>query len=253
MPINSEVIEFGAALLDAKDLDPVYDILSISQMNQAQMASWLVAYSMFYHAGLARKLSEADDLYLAALDGYDTHPRSEERRHFRGAAGRKAIASLSEATPLEHLAWWYRAPWDFNSVAKRIKSYSLYGPWVAFKLADMGERIFRHPIDFSSCQLDIFKEPRAGAALAYSGDEHYNITESELTSVIEAITNELNGRGYLAPPWGDRPLNVQEAETILCKWKSHKHGHYPIGKDKKAVKEALERYGYASTLLGTYS
>jgi len=45
---------------------------------------------------------------------------------------------------------------------------------------------------------------------------------------------------YKAPPWFDRPLNIQEAETILCKYKSHTHGHYPVGKDVAAVKKALE-------------
>src|SRR6185437_10528018 len=50
----------------------------------------------------------------------------------------------------------------------------------------------------------------------------------------------------LAPPWRDRPVNIQEIETVLCKWKSHLHGRYPVGKDTSEVKHGLYAWGKCS-------
>ena len=46
-----------------------------------------------------------------------------------------------------------------------------------------------------------------------------------------------------APPRYERAVNVQEVETILCKWKSHQHGHYPVGKDLHEVDKHLKGWG----------
>lgn len=52
----------------------------------------------------------------------------------------------------------------------------------------------------------------------------------------------LSGLDGQAPPRFDRPLNVQEAETVLCKWKSYSGGHYEIGEDVAACREGLSRF-----------
>jgi hypothetical protein len=43
-----------------------------------------------------------------------------------------------------------------------------------------------------------------------------------------------------APPARDRLVNVQECETVLCKYKSHINGHYPPGKDTLEVLHGLK-------------
>ena len=52
---------------------------------------------------------------------------------------------------------------------------------------------------------------------------------------------------YQAPPQMDRPINIQEVETILCKWKSHLNGHYPTGNDIAEVRHGLVKYGRCRT------
>jgi hypothetical protein len=42
-----------------------------------------------------------------------------------------------------------------------------------------------------------------------------------------------------APPSGNRMCGLQEIETILCKWKSHINGHYPVGNDVREIRHAL--------------
>ena len=46
--------------------------------------------------------------------------------------------------------------------------------------------------------------------------------------------------GWFAPPEFDRLIDVQETETILCKWKSYLGGHYEIGKDTREIEERLK-------------
>lgn len=36
---------------------------------------------------------------------------------------------------------------------------------------------------------------------------------------------------------------VQEAETVLCKYKSYRNGHYFVGKDTKEIRYALKGWG----------
>jgi hypothetical protein len=48
-----------------------------------------------------------------------------------------------------------------------------------------------------------------------------------------------------APPGFERDINIQEIETILCKWKSYMKGHYQIGEDIEACRVALSFKDYA--------
>ncbi len=43
----------------------------------------------------------------------------------------------------------------------------------------------------------------------------------------------------LAPPHYDRNVNIQEIETICCKYKAHTKGHYAIGHDWEAIAKSL--------------
>lgn len=238
--MDGKVLEFGSSLLDAGDLDPVYNYLHEQNFSSSKLKRWLMAYSMFYHCGVAEYLSEFDksDFWHEVYAGLKEFPRGEERRHFRGKAAWKAVNYLSDFWPESLIDSFYKEK-DFVSVSKAVQRLPLYGPWIAFKMADIGERVLDKKIDFSNCALGIYKEPRAGAALVLRGEENANINDWELEQVVRYITDVLNGKGYMAPPTFDRPLNVQEAETILCKYKSHLHGHYPVGKDINAVQKAL--------------
>jgi hypothetical protein len=44
---------------------------------------------------------------------------------------------------------------------------------------------------------------------------------------------------YEAPPFGERKVNIQEVETILCKFKSHLSGHYPWQNDTIEIRAGL--------------
>jgi hypothetical protein len=46
----------------------------------------------------------------------------------------------------------------------------------------------------------------------------------------------------MAPPRRERLIGPQEAETILCKWKSYLNGHYQIGEDTESCEKGLKLF-----------
>jgi len=52
--------------------------------------------------------------------------------------------------------------------------------------------------------------------------------------------------GYKAPPYQDRSINIQELETVVCKYKSHCNGHYPLGLDTVDIYHGLDGWGDAA-------
>jgi hypothetical protein len=199
---------------------------------------WLLAYWCFYHAGTASRIAEALDFWDAMRDADEGNaPRGTERRHFRAAASKAAIDFLAEryANPSEAIMA-VTAP-TFAAVERRVMAWPMFGPWVAWKVADMLERVAGVRVDFSDTSLRLYREPAEGAALV--AKEHS--VPDDPAVVVEWILHGLNHRP--APPDWKRPINIQEAETILCKYKAHSRGHYPVGKDTAEIREGLSGAG----------
>ena len=249
--------EFGARLLRTGDLDPVYVMLARAStvLPPDQIQRWCVAYWCFYHAGLASQASQAGGQGFWDILKSDLFQslRGVERRHFRGKQAMEALEDLERRYPQpEQMIEYVFQTLKFSEVAKRAQEHKLFGPWIAFKMADMGERVLGFKVDFSDCVLGIYEEPVRGAALIAYGDSSASITKDDLNLLIEQAAGYYNAQGFRAPPWNDRPINVQEIETILCKYKSHWNGHYPVGKDSREVAEALEHWGSTAKMLREY-
>jgi hypothetical protein len=280
MPNDSMGIsQFGDALLRTGDLDPVYVAIYNSNIPEATRLRLAFCYWCFYHLGLAAQLAEIKQpakfwhAFLTAVrnegqntDGSKPYPRGAERRHFRGA---NALASYSDLVakyktpeaaacgligtgPRQPL---FKEPVTYGSVALSVQKHVGFGPWIAFKIADMAERVLDIPVDFSDCHLGIYKDPRQGAALAYhtrgEGPKEAGylkpweqpISDQELKEVVDFYVSHWRGKKAKALPDRKRLVNVQEIETIFCKWKSHCKGHYPVGKDTDEVGHGLIGWG----------
>ncbi len=246
------------------------------------LARLCLAYWCFYHLGAAAQLAEIkqpskfwEAMMHAARnegarpDGSKPWPRGAERRHFRGAQAVDAMAELVNRYPhskgphavagMLGVQPFAGAPTTYADVARSVQTHRGFGPWIAFKIADMSERVLGCNTDFSNCHLGIYKDPRQGAAVAlleWSEDRRgkykdrygweaslwdYPITDNELASTVAHYVNVF--KSYKAPPDGSRPVNVQEVETIFCKYKSHLKGHYPPGKDTRELRHALKGWG----------
>lgn len=270
------IITFGEALLSTGDLDPVYLAIQRAELDDQTLARLCLAYWCFYSLGTAayiahygKKPSQFWELMTMAAENVrrapaiptglseKPWPRGAERRHFRGA---------NAVGPMSYLKEHYKTAWHavssvlasgdearptFGGVSARVQAWPGFGPWMAFKIADMGERVLGYPVDFDNCELGIYKDPRQGAAVAwmewhtngaYANKDPWNypITDTELRDTVK---HYIKAFSKFKAPGGDRKVNVQEVETIFCKYKSHLKGHYPLGKDTREVHHGLQGWG----------
>lgn len=63
------------------------------------------------------------------------------------------------------------------------------------------------------------------------------LKEVDVCVVVDSAIQQL--APLLAPPSFDRAVNLQEVETMLCKFKSFYNGRYFVGKDIKELKHSL--------------
>lgn len=240
------IYKFGEALLETQDLDPVYVGVAKADLATRQLSRWLMAYWMFYHVGAASWLSEQEGekywewVALAAENNTSPPrggrwPRAAERRHFRGVACMNAVAKLRQFDPV-YLVGRLSDLRTQAELMEAVQTWPLFGPWIAFKAADMMERVYGSRVSFEDNIGLVYKEPRAALDI---------LTESTSEERAQAKWLELRDYfgGHRAPPGHDRHCGPQEVETILCKWKSHIRGHYRVGKDIHEVRLALHGWG----------
>lgn len=257
--------DFCATLLTKFDLDPIYPMLVNAVVDGAMdgdtLKRWLLAYWCYYSAGTASFIAECPsnqfyDAMRAGFSGEGQYPRGHERRHFRGKNGLKAIEHLESFGPAEKVVdFIYKLDYlgkqqTYGYIAERAMKFTLFGPWIAWKICDMGERVLCLDIDFYGTSLYMYKDPVQGGALYRFGDWQHPITEAELAEVVKAIECEFTN--YLAPPHLDRPINVAEVETILCKYKAHIKGHYPPLFDIGEIRHGLQGWGELAGALMNY-
>ena len=160
----------------------------------------------------------------------------------------------------------------FADVHARAQQWRGFGPWIAFKICDMLDAVLDVPVDFTASAGHFFDDPIKGAYLVLAHQEHEengddrtggdlvealqqtakekrhrwmvqtNAVAADVLAVETAVaylTKALGGYVLPAPHAPNRMLGLQEYETILCKYKSHLNGHYPVGKDTKEILHAL--------------
>lgn len=261
------IIEFGTQLIQSGDVDPIYVMLweALQQypeeFNPQQLKRWLVAYWCFYNAGLASYLSELEGeefwnrMMIAAENKVpppvgDRWKRGKERRHFRGKQATYCVEKLSAKYPepeamVDYLKGDISSSESFLSVANRAHKHYLFGHWIGFKIADMLERVMCAQISFDQASIFMFDDPEKSAFMLFEKQFPELVNKPGVKLKREAVLNAVVGYlqeklGHLpAPPRFERNINIQEIETVLCKWKSHMNGHYPINNDIDEIHEGL--------------
>lgn len=263
--------DFGEHLLRTNDLDPIYVALHKLHIapdgwDTPKVYRWMIAYWCLYHAGAACWLSRFHgkqfwgELMKAAVneDPAPTGgrwPRGHERRHFRGAQGVAAVAELRDAYPRDPADMVYRLiarngadRQSFATISERVREHRGFGPWIAFKVGDMLERVLAEPIDFTESEIFVFSTPREAALMLWR--DRLQIPSAAQPRSEELVIREVVGhlaeyfrqKGFRAPPTNNRELGLQEIETILCKWKSHMNGAYPLWNDIDEIHLGLEEW-----------
>lgn len=258
-----EIEEFGHHLIDTCDLDPIYLALTNVGVDAVQRRRWLVAYWCFYHAGVACYMSEREgaDFWQAMMVAAENKeptpfgerwPRGHERRHARGAQGVNMVAALAKTygEKPEDMVEACIGP-TCGEVVQKVQSHYLFGPWIGFKVADMLERVLGLKVDFEDADVFMFKDPTAAALRFWRLRQKLpeNAQPRDQRKTIRSVCDYL-GQVFAqknAPPGRDRPIGLQEIETVLCKWKSHLNGHYPLFNDTIEIHEGLKPWQFVHT------
>ncbi len=257
-----KIEDFGRKLIVSGDIDPIYIMLSDSKLTQNQLRRWLVAYWCFYSAGVASYLSELEgeefwDQFTVACLNQELSPiaerweRGKERRHFRGYTSEMASKALRRKYVLPEDMVNYIIPngeEHFSLTTIKIKQHYGFGDWISFKICDMLERIFGANIVFDDAAISMFEDPTKAAFLLWEERNPEMAAnplikpkkEKILRDVTVYLENEF--KDLPAPPRFERQINIQEVETVLCKWKSHMHGKYPMNNDIKEIYHSLEKW-----------
>lgn len=259
--------EFGTRLVQTGDLDPVYIGVWNAQLPEAQAHRWMLAYWMFYHMGVASYLSEyreamfwnmalraAENTVSPPIGG--RWPRGSERRHFRGQKAVDAVRHLSYQNPEHHVRGLYFSGCTAKEVMDQVQAWPMFGPWIAFKAADMIDRCLGVPVQFPKDVGLMYSEPRKALDIMLSETTVYRTDVQEVGTypTRESLYSDLlaHFRGHPAPPVGDRPCGPAEVESVLCKWKSYRNGHYWVGRDIHETRLALVGWGETASKILTH-
>lgn len=261
--------QFGRKLIESGDLDPIYialhNMVTRGQIGELQLKRFLLVYWCFYSAGLACYLSELQEssqfwaiFMKAAANKVETPcpigcnsdvngqwPRAKERRHFRGQQAIKATTELMTKYPepeqaFAHLIRPGEEKLSFKTLSARVQEWRGFGDWISYKVADMLDRLGLIQVDFAFDDA-MYKDPTEAALMQWKvlhGAPQEATVDQPKAAVTEVVNYLLSVfRSYKAPPRDERPIDYQEIETILCKWKSHMKGHYPISNDLHEIAE----------------
>lgn len=255
-------IAWGEELITTQDHDPLYPGLArwTDTVGRERVKRYMVAYWSCYSVGASWWISQHEGrdfwrwLHCAALNEIgpdkvgacdaERWPRAHERRHWRGQKCVDSVVWLAKRFPSpEGAVESLLGASSLREVECRIKEWPQFGPWIAFKAADMMERVLGEPVTFPMDIITLYRDPRKAAEMA--GRLWGTSPQAAAERVLGSLTR-LN-----APGLTRRSVNIQEVETVLCKWKSAMGGHYWLGMDTQLHRAELHRWG-AHDLLASY-
>lgn len=227
--------QFAKVLFDSWDSDPGYAIMAFAKMPTVRKQRFMTAWVSYYNLGIAARASEMEGTkfwdYIWSL--LPTAKRASERRHFRGKQAEQALTQWQTKFYRPEYMVTHMEGKDYFEVKKKGKDVIRIGEYFVWKFADVQERVFRKACAFPpSAAKHSPKVPQQGAELIFPYDD--------VLGAYTTIAKYMNNNGMTAPPWFDRPMNMQEAETVCCVYKQYVNGKWCIGsRSAKAVRALL--------------
>lgn len=262
--------QFGHLLFRTQDLDPVYVMLTRAGLDFETKSRFCLAYWCLYDVGTAAYAAQLPLKQYPFLRGDDPNaqtewfwmllrraaenldhvqtpfgtrwPRGKERRHWRAENALNSYRDLRlKHKTAESFVTYVLEPEPLDAVLYKVMHHKGFGPWIAFKIADMLEQCFDAQLAFDESTVFMYQSPREAALRLWQFPAEYvpssKVNEDEcLRKVCGDLLHIF--QGHLAPN-GKRPCNLQEIETVLCKYKSHVNGHYPVGNDIQEIRHSL--------------
>lgn len=239
--LMADFITFSSHLIDSKDQDPIYPVLSATydllDLDEEQRLWFTFMYLAFYMvpSGLAafRRHPEPEllDPKLLKL------PMMMQRRNLRGGKIRRHVQSYVEAIEGDTQDRWVRNGFKQGQPERNFEAFWLTsqqpwgnGRWTSYKWAEILKVVHGYELSAPDMKLDQCLGPRRGLEMMYS--------------VPGAPTHVLNRAGDDLKARMEESLNLylswEDVETCLCCYHSLVEGRYYIGHDIDQLQEQIE-------------
>lgn len=274
-----DLARFGTAMLESKDIDPVYPVLGRLQEKlgltgtRDEEGLWLtVLYQAFYNLPSAlvafRRIG-----WPVSRQGYceaNLHelPIGTERRGLRGGMVRDYLHGYWSAVHHEATDWyvkhggtnkpsqrrWMRAFWTGEETAEEryLKFWDQWqtipynGRWSAFKTAELLKEVHDFPMDAPDMRMQHCSGPREGLIWLYGLDNLGRYKALERVRILNdyglRLRRALADRGL--------PLSWEQLETILCNFNSMRQGKYYVGHDIDEMQDQIRKAMILDTFKG---
>lgn len=236
--------KFAAKMYREWDADPGYYAIQYTPMPPAQRLRLAIAWCTYYNLGLAADASEyrGDAFWMYLRTAYPTAPRNSERRHFRGAAGLKALTQWSTTwkKPEDMAFHMLSANPTYFGVRERCKSVAQYGDYFYWKWCDLHEVLGYGAVNMIGSEMHSPKVPQQGALLIWN-QAHVPEDPPDMDYIVPQVYYQIakHCRAEQIPPrtTKDRVFGIQESETVCCVYKQMASGSYTYGtRTAKAVR-----------------
>lgn len=240
--ISRSFEEFMFVDIVTGDSDPVYWAIARAKGDIAFGPQWAtrfcVAMLAYYHTGVAfqaAEISNGDEFWNYLTEGFAKFPRGSERRHFRGANGAVALATMRNWAPDPHdfFTKFTSDRTDYWMIRNKCEKHLIqFGPYFQLKVCDYMDRCLDLPIaSFAGLNKNLPTEPSRALEVMFPG---VHPTDSFLT-----LCKRIDSACIVAAPDFKRAAGPAEVETSLCGWKTTKFSGNWMGADIADKRAAL--------------
>lgn len=231
--------DFSAALITTGDLDPDYLVLkehaADTNMTSEDLFRWIILKVFVYDTA-----SEMSIMYFNK-DFDEVVYGAERRKNKRNTV--KQMNDVINKFDASILAGGIH----YRDFKKYVTQFPGIGPWAAWKMADLLERVMEININFTVDFREAYEFPLKGLLRVngYTDDDMPMLKEGQAYArMMDAAIKSLGPVWSYEAPCGRRTLNLQELETCLCKYHSHLGGHYNVGQDTRHLMHRMKAEGH---------
>jgi Alpha-glutamyl/putrescinyl thymine pyrophosphorylase clade 2 len=214
---------FTKKLFTLADADPGYYAIQYAHLPAKQKQRIAVGWCAFYNLAVAAEASEyrSTAFWQHLRAAYPTAKRNSERRHFRGAAGLRALDNWQAQHPEPETMMLSIRGRTYMEVREQAMPLLLCGDYFKWKFCDLNEVLFNNTVDMRGSGKYSPTVPKRAAAMLFPDN---TIDEAYLEIVRYA---RLKGVRTLTNP--HREFDIQDAETVCCVYKQYQKGDYVYG------------------------
>jgi hypothetical protein len=248
MPDKLSFSNFAKVLVNSGDLDP--DYIFINRVAQHLKngkdfkAFWMIVKSVIYN-------SESELRFIFKLENFSTLKYGNERVKSKHSSVVFFNEFINEVKRVEkgYYGYFKSLPKDANLALNQLQKIKGIGKWAAWKLLDLANCCLDLDFDFSNIDFRVaYDFPLKGVLMLNNFNEkNLSILNDDFiynSSLNKAISLLQDSRFLKAPPSYTRMLNIQEFETLFCKYHSYIHNKYEPLEDLNKLKNNISNSNY---------